>query len=132
MRRVVWCVKGRARTRCTMFSEPSTNGRCHCTTTLKLDDYPSTIFSRRRNRVNEPNSRREQRLKEAVKKRLKMTTIGIFIDRPPSLGHLTMNALTASDTVLILCNVNTTHLKVVTMKRHENEPRSAVPSCHGT
>ena len=44
--------------------------------------------------------RREQRLKEAVKK-IKDDYDYIFIDCPPSLGHLTMNAFTASDTVLI-------------------------------
>ena len=44
--------------------------------------------------------RREQRLKEAVKK-IKEDYDYIFIDCPPSLGHLTMNAFTASDTVLI-------------------------------
>ena len=43
---------------------------------------------------------REQRLKEAVKK-IKDDYDYIFIDCPPSLGHLTMNAFTASDTVLI-------------------------------
>jgi len=45
-------------------------------------------------------ARREQRLKEAVKK-IKDDYDYIFIDCPPSLGHLTMNAFTASDTVLI-------------------------------
>lgn len=45
-------------------------------------------------------TRREQRLKEAVKK-IKDDYDYIFIDCPPSLGHLTMNAFTASDTVLI-------------------------------
>ena len=44
--------------------------------------------------------RREQRLKETVKK-IKDDYDYIFIDCPPSLGHLTMNAFTASDTVLI-------------------------------
>lgn len=44
--------------------------------------------------------RREQRLKEAVEK-IKDDYDYIFIDCPPSLGHLTMNAFTASDTVLI-------------------------------
>ena len=44
--------------------------------------------------------RREQRLKEAVKN-IKDDYDYIFIDCPPSLGHLTMNAFTASDTVLI-------------------------------
>lgn len=44
--------------------------------------------------------RREQRLKEAVTK-IKDDYDYIFIDCPPSLGHLTMNAFTASDTVLI-------------------------------
>lgn len=44
--------------------------------------------------------RREQRLKEAVKQ-IKDDYDYIFIDCPPSLGHLTMNAFTASDTVLI-------------------------------
>lgn len=44
--------------------------------------------------------RREQRLKEGVKK-IKDDYDYIFIDCPPSLGHLTMNAFTASDTVLI-------------------------------
>ena len=49
--------------------------------------------------------RREQRLKEAVKK-IKDDYDYIFIDCPPSLGHLTMNAFTASDTVLIQCSAN--------------------------
>lgn len=44
--------------------------------------------------------RREQRLKEAVAP-IREDYDYIFIDCPPSLGHLTMNAFTASDTVLI-------------------------------
>ncbi len=45
-------------------------------------------------------NRREQRLKDALEK-VKDHYDYIFIDCPPSLGHLTMNAFTASDTVLI-------------------------------
>ncbi|MGY3725164.1 chromosome partitioning protein [Granulicatella balaenopterae] len=44
--------------------------------------------------------RREQRLKNALEK-VKDDYDYILIDCPPSLGHLTMNAFTASDTVLI-------------------------------
>jgi len=43
---------------------------------------------------------REYKLKSAIQK-LKNTYDYIFIDCPPSLGSLTVNALTASDTVLI-------------------------------
>lgn len=48
--------------------------------------------------TNQP--RREQRLKEAIEL-VRDDYDYIFIDCPPSLGHLTMNAFTASDTVLI-------------------------------
>lgn len=44
--------------------------------------------------------KREQRLKNAVEA-IREDYDYIFIDCPPSLGHLTMNAFTASDTVLI-------------------------------
>lgn len=43
---------------------------------------------------------REQKLKEAIAK-IRDEYDFILIDCPPSLGHLTMNAFTASDTVLI-------------------------------
>jgi len=44
--------------------------------------------------------KREQRLNQAIQS-LETTYDFILIDCPPSLGHLTINAFTASDTVLI-------------------------------
>ncbi len=71
MRRVVLaCKKGRARTRCIWcFSQPSTNGWCHCTDNArKFDDcsfYDSVSWCR--NRVNEPTNV-EQRWRKLQKK----------------------------------------------------------------
>jgi len=68
--------------------------------TSGLGVHPSTIQLAGAEIELTSQPRREQRLKEAVKK-IKDDYDYIFIDCPPSLGHLTMNAFTASDTVLI-------------------------------
>ena len=53
---------------------------------------------------------REQRLKRIVDP-LRTRFDHIFIDCPPSLGLLTLNALVAADAVSFRCTVSTSHSK---------------------
>jgi len=73
---------------------------CVPTETVNLDIIPATIQLAGAEIELVPTISREIRLKKSLE-RLKESYDYIIIDCPPSLGLLTINALTSSDTVLI-------------------------------